>query len=186
MSRQLFIHHYLPSHLASALVAGSVLSFVLSETVNYPVSVRGPATRLKPSTYADVGTKGPIIVGLFVVAMFVMFCYIAPLTYGTPGYVVLLFRDRDEVAHVFCVDWMATKSTRGGSSRRGPCTSRRSLRTCEQNCLVLTWIWRHVAGERRRAVMLSYIALEAGPPVLYVMSSPYCITRLEMLSGHSA
>ncbi|EPT00756.1 hypothetical protein FOMPIDRAFT_1162813 [Fomitopsis schrenkii] len=85
MSRQLFVHHYLPSHLASALVAGSVLSFVLSETVNYPISIRGPATRLKPSTYADTGMKGPIIIGLFVIAMFVMFCYMSPLTYGTPG-----------------------------------------------------------------------------------------------------
>ncbi|KAH9840262.1 glycosyltransferase family 39 protein [Rhodofomes roseus] len=85
MSRQLFIHHYLPSHLASALVAGSVLSFVLSETVNYPISIRGPSTHPKPSTYADVGMKGPIIVGVFVLAMFIMFCYISPLTYGTPG-----------------------------------------------------------------------------------------------------
>ncbi|KZT71964.1 glycosyltransferase family 39 protein [Daedalea quercina L-15889] len=85
MSRQLFVHHYLPSHLASALVAGSVLSFVLSETVNYPISIRGPSTCPKTSIYADVGIKGPIIVGIFVLTMFAMFCFIAPLTYGTPG-----------------------------------------------------------------------------------------------------
>ncbi|KZT09944.1 glycosyltransferase family 39 protein [Laetiporus sulphureus 93-53] len=86
MSRQLFIHHYLPSHLASALVAGSVLSFILSETINYPISTPGPSlTKPKPRTYADLGAKGPIVVGVFAVLMFAMFCYIAPLTYGTPG-----------------------------------------------------------------------------------------------------
>jgi len=42
MSRQLFIHHYLPSHLASALIAGAVLNFVLSDTINYPISIKGP------------------------------------------------------------------------------------------------------------------------------------------------
>ena len=85
MSRQLFLHHYLPSHLASALVAGGVLSFVLSETVNYPISARGPSTRPQPAQKADIGMKGPIIVGVFALAMFALFVYIAPLTYGTPG-----------------------------------------------------------------------------------------------------
>jgi dolichyl-phosphate-mannose-protein mannosyltransferase len=48
MSRQLFLHHYLPAHLASALVAGSVLNFVITEEVNYPVSKAGLRTRLRP------------------------------------------------------------------------------------------------------------------------------------------
>lgn len=87
MGRQLFLHHYLPSHLASALIAGSVLGFVLSETINSPISVYGPQTRPQPRQYADVGTKGPIILGVFALVMFAMFVYIAPLTYGTPGYV---------------------------------------------------------------------------------------------------
>jgi len=85
MGRQLFVHHYLPSHLASSLVAGSVLHFVLSETVNYPISIRGPATKPRPTTYADLGFKAPIIVAVFALAMFGLFAYIAPLTYGTPG-----------------------------------------------------------------------------------------------------
>ena len=89
-SRQLFIHHYLPSHLISALIAGSVLSFALAETINYPISVWGPRLRAsKPSTYADLGMRGPIFVGVFSVILFVMFIYMAPLTYGTPGYVLL-------------------------------------------------------------------------------------------------
>ncbi|KAI0708841.1 O-mannosyltransferase [Cerioporus squamosus] len=86
MSRQLFIHHYLPSHLVSAMIAGSVLSFALSETINYPVSVWGPRLRVpKTPTYADLGMRGPIVVGVFSLIMFIMFVYMAPLTYGTPG-----------------------------------------------------------------------------------------------------
>lgn len=85
MGRQLFLHHYLPSHLASALVAGAVFSYVLSETINYPISIRGPGTKAKPATKADLGIKGPIVVGIFALAMFVFFVYVAPLTYGTPG-----------------------------------------------------------------------------------------------------
>ncbi|KAJ3555988.1 hypothetical protein NM688_g2273 [Phlebia brevispora] len=85
MGRQLFLHHYLPSHLASALIAGAVLQFILSETINFPISIRGPHTRPKPRQYADVGMKGPIIVGVFALAMFALYVYLAPLTYGTPG-----------------------------------------------------------------------------------------------------
>ena len=88
MGRQLFLHHYLPSHLASALVAGAVLHFVLSETINYPISLRGPATRPQPAQKADVGVKGPIVVAVFALLMFGLFVYLSPLTYGTPGYVL--------------------------------------------------------------------------------------------------
>jgi dolichyl-phosphate-mannose-protein mannosyltransferase len=85
MSRQLFIHHYLPSHLASALIAGAVLNFICTETVNYPISVRGLDTPPKPREYADLGVKGVVFVGLFVVLQFSVFIFMAPLTYGTPG-----------------------------------------------------------------------------------------------------
>ncbi|KAG6909028.1 hypothetical protein DXG01_002302 [Tephrocybe rancida] len=85
MNRQLFVHHYLPSHLASALIAGAVLNFVLSDTINYPISVRGPSTRSRPSQYSDIGIKGPVILVIFGLAMFGMFVFMAPLTYGTPG-----------------------------------------------------------------------------------------------------
>jgi dolichyl-phosphate-mannose-protein mannosyltransferase len=87
MSRQLFIHHYLPSHVASALIAGSVLSFVLSESINYPVSIRGPfmRSRPRPATYSDLGVKGPAAVGVFSLLLIGMYLYMSPLTYGTPG-----------------------------------------------------------------------------------------------------
>ncbi|KAH7908925.1 glycosyltransferase family 39 protein [Hygrophoropsis aurantiaca] len=85
MGRQLFIHHYLPSHVASAMVAGAVLSFILSDPINYPISIAGRMTRMRPSQYADLGVKGPVVVGIFSIAMFAMFIYMAPLTFGTPG-----------------------------------------------------------------------------------------------------
>lgn len=86
MNRQLFIHHYLPSHLASALVAGSVLNFVLSETINYPISIRGPLlTRMALPMKSDLGLKGPVTVVVFTVAMAIMYLYMGALTYGTPG-----------------------------------------------------------------------------------------------------
>lgn len=90
MNRQLFVHHYLPSHLASALIAGAVLNFVLSETINYPISKISGKTKPRPSQYSDIGIKGPIILVLFSFILFLMFVFIAPLTYGTPGYVTLV------------------------------------------------------------------------------------------------
>ncbi|KAH9987123.1 glycosyltransferase family 39 protein [Russula compacta] len=85
MSRQLFVHHYLPSHLASALVAGAVLHFLLSETIDYPISTLGHFTRPRPRQWAELGTRGPIIVVGFSIVLFIAFVYMAPLTYGTPG-----------------------------------------------------------------------------------------------------
>jgi len=85
MNRQLFVHHYLPSHLASSLIAGAVLNFIFSERINFPISIQGPKTRPRPSTYSDLGLKGPIAVALYSVLLVAMFVYMAPLTYGTPG-----------------------------------------------------------------------------------------------------
>lgn len=88
MSRQLFLHHYLPSHLASALLAGSVFSFILSDSINYPISVAGRMTRMQPTQYADLGVKGPTLAGIFAVLMIAVFLHMSPLTYGSPGYVI--------------------------------------------------------------------------------------------------
>ena len=74
-----------PKNLASALIAGAALSYMFCDDVNSPVYVRGPTTRAKPFQYADLGLKAPIIVGLHMLVAFIWFCYMAPLTYGTPG-----------------------------------------------------------------------------------------------------
>jgi dolichyl-phosphate-mannose-protein mannosyltransferase len=85
MSRQLFLHHYLPSHLASTLVAGAVLHFLISDTVNTPISARGHFTPLRNRNYAEIGLRGPIITAAWIILLLVAFLYISPLTYGTPG-----------------------------------------------------------------------------------------------------
>jgi len=85
MSRQLFLHHYLPAHLCSALVAGAVFHFIASETINYPVSIAGPTTRRRPRTFAEVSRKMVIAVGVIIFLQILGFLFIAPLTYGVPG-----------------------------------------------------------------------------------------------------
>jgi dolichyl-phosphate-mannose-protein mannosyltransferase len=85
MSRQLFLHHYLPAHLASALVAGTVLNFVLSGDVNYPVSKPGLTTRLRPVVRVRTGLVGVLVIALLIAALVGMFFFLSPLTYGTPS-----------------------------------------------------------------------------------------------------
>jgi dolichyl-phosphate-mannose-protein mannosyltransferase len=86
MNRQLFIHHYLPAHLCSALAAGAVLDFVLSESNNFPISYPGPKTRPRRATRSDLQVAAAAVcLGVLVIAMTGMFIYIAPLTYGTPA-----------------------------------------------------------------------------------------------------
>jgi dolichyl-phosphate-mannose-protein mannosyltransferase len=40
---------------------------------------------MRKSEFADLGMKGPAVVGVFTFILFLMFLYMAPLTYGTPG-----------------------------------------------------------------------------------------------------
>lgn len=76
MGRQLFLHHYLPAHLASALVTGALVEFVFCVD---------PVDRTTPSG----NRRAPLVAWIvsfacwtFVIGGFVFF---APLTYGTPG-----------------------------------------------------------------------------------------------------
>jgi hypothetical protein len=43
--------------------------------------------RRMPSARSDVGTKALIAFGLYMIPFLAMFVFLAPLTYGTPGYV---------------------------------------------------------------------------------------------------
>ncbi|GAA5825596.1 hypothetical protein JCM11251_000303 [Rhodosporidiobolus azoricus] len=86
MSRQLFLHHYLPAHLISALVAGVAFHFLFcGDTVNYPVSVAGASTRRRPRMRAEVGKAAYIGFAVVMVALLFGFNFLRPLTYGTPG-----------------------------------------------------------------------------------------------------
>ncbi|GAA5885931.1 hypothetical protein JCM5296_007035 [Sporobolomyces johnsonii] len=86
MSRQLFLHHYLPAHVLSAFVAGAVLHFLFcGNTVNYPVSIASATTRRRPRQRAEVGTGIWIALAVVVAALLANFVFLAPLTYGAPG-----------------------------------------------------------------------------------------------------
>ncbi|KAG9053935.1 hypothetical protein FS842_006722 [Serendipita sp. 407] len=85
MSRQLFLHHYLPAHLCSVLVTGSIFNFIAGESINFPVSAPGPGMRRMPTTHSDVGVKAIIAAGIYMIPYLAMFIFMAPLTYGTPG-----------------------------------------------------------------------------------------------------
>ncbi|EPQ27011.1 uncharacterized protein PFL1_05295 [Pseudozyma flocculosa PF-1] len=88
MNRQLFIHHYLPAHVCACLVAGGVANFVLTETIEFPVSEPGPGLgrqRWRPRMRTHVEAPAKAVMAVIVVAMVVCFVHLSPLTYGTPG-----------------------------------------------------------------------------------------------------
>ncbi|CDS82034.1 probable PMT4-dolichyl-phosphate-mannose--protein O-mannosyltransferase [Sporisorium scitamineum] len=88
MSRQLFIHHYLPAHVCACLVAGGVLNFVASETIQFPISKPGPlltAKHYRPRMDNVVPRQARAVMGVLVAALVICFWWLSPLTYGTPG-----------------------------------------------------------------------------------------------------
>lgn len=90
MNRQLFLHHYLPANIFACLMAGTVVNFILTESVNFPVSRPGPRLRDDPMTYTRRvrfnlvdPTSMSVLVGLIALVI-AGFWWIAPLTYGWP------------------------------------------------------------------------------------------------------
>lgn len=110
MGRQLFLHHYLPAHLASSLVAGALLEFICNVDPNVDgasmsyalsskssVAVTNGAIKSESTTVSAGGKKKPVgetagrmylswtvlmAVMAVVVAGYVVY---APLTYGDRG-----------------------------------------------------------------------------------------------------
>jgi dolichyl-phosphate-mannose-protein mannosyltransferase len=100
MGRQLFLHHYLPAHLASALVTGALVEFIFNveplQANELPEIVSG-----KKEPGSSVTAKRPLPVrerlgnqsllgawaatGLILSLLIWSFWYFAPLTYGKPG-----------------------------------------------------------------------------------------------------
>ncbi|XMA10698.1 hypothetical protein WAI453_003489 [Rhynchosporium graminicola] len=93
MGRQLFLHHYLPAHLASALVTGALLEFIFNveplindvpayKKTHAPARKHLPARERIPgqnllASWAAVGVILTIVIGGWY--------YFLPLTYGYPG-----------------------------------------------------------------------------------------------------
>jgi dolichyl-phosphate-mannose-protein mannosyltransferase len=96
MGRQLFLHHYLPAHLASALVTGALVEFIFNVEPLTPEELAHkkktvPATRPLPvrqrlasSTLYAAWAATTVIWA----ALIWGFWFFAPLTYGNPGLTV--------------------------------------------------------------------------------------------------
>jgi dolichyl-phosphate-mannose-protein mannosyltransferase len=94
MGRQLFLHHYLPAHLASALVTGALVEFIfniepLSEEELSAAAGKGPkkpTTRPVRETIASQGLwMAWVATGIIYSVVIWSFAFFAPLTYGNPG-----------------------------------------------------------------------------------------------------
>lgn len=95
MGRQLFLHHYLPAHLASALVAGALLEFVFNIE---PVVDDASSVKSKQSVVQHLPARekvaGQNLYAAWAAAAAIIACLIGgwyfflPLTYGYPGLTV--------------------------------------------------------------------------------------------------
>lgn len=104
MGRQLFLHHYLPAHLASAFVTGALIEFVFNvdpiEPEDYESS-QSLTDGKNDKRYGDVSERHPMsstyrlghhsqlamwaAAGVVLTAVIGGWYYFLPLTYGKPG-----------------------------------------------------------------------------------------------------
>lgn len=98
MGRQLFLHHYLPAHLASSLVAGALVEFVFNVE---PLDLEEVSSAVAKSGKKGVSTKQSLptrqrlagqsmlaswaAAGVIMIIVIGGWYYFLPLTYGYPG-----------------------------------------------------------------------------------------------------
>lgn len=98
MGRQLFLHHYLPAHLASALVTGALVEFVFQAeppendaTYQAIKSGKKPAPAAKRHVTARERFAGQSMMGAWIACIVILsvvtagWYFFLPLTYGYPG-----------------------------------------------------------------------------------------------------
>ncbi|OAQ72546.1 dolichyl-phosphate-mannose--protein mannosyltransferase 4 [Pochonia chlamydosporia 170] len=88
MGRQLFLHHYLPAHLASCLVAGALVEFVFNaEPADEPKPRKSPKKHLTArERFAGQSMMGAWIAsGVVLAVVLAGWWFFLPLTYGYPG-----------------------------------------------------------------------------------------------------
>ena len=98
MGRQLFLHHYLPAHLASSLVTGALIEFIFNvEPVLDDIDVK-PGKKGTASTRSHIPAREKIVgqnllpswaaVGVILAVVIGGWYFFLPLTYGYPGLTV--------------------------------------------------------------------------------------------------
>lgn len=80
MGRQKFLHHYLPAHLISALVAGGMVDFIFGEFDDEAMEAK------KRDNHFNKKLVGATV--LIMILLVGCFWYYSPLTYGYPGLTV--------------------------------------------------------------------------------------------------
>jgi len=97
MGRQLFLHHYLPAHLASALITGAIVEFIFSaDSAENEAAYQAIKAGKKPAVakrhvsarerFAGQSLLGSWIATLVILAVVAAGWYFfLPLTYGYPG-----------------------------------------------------------------------------------------------------
>lgn len=100
MGRQLFLHHYLPAHLASSLIAGALLEFIFNvEPVldDTPLTTQksgkkaGPVRKHLPAREKLAGQNlftSWAAAGVIITLVIGGWYFFLPLTYGYPGLTV--------------------------------------------------------------------------------------------------
>ncbi|KAK8218162.1 protein O-mannosyl-transferase 1 [Phyllosticta capitalensis] len=93
MGRQLFLHHYLPAHLASVLVTGALVEFIFNIEPPSAADLNGKngkknMTRRRPVRERIIGQSmlaSWAAMGVILAVALWSFLFFAPLTYGKPG-----------------------------------------------------------------------------------------------------
>jgi len=99
MGRQLFLHHYLPAHLASCLVTGALVEFIFNadpvdDTPATKSSKKQTPAAAKHHITARERLAGQSMVGTWIAAAVILgvvcagWYFFLPLTYGYPGLTV--------------------------------------------------------------------------------------------------
>jgi dolichyl-phosphate-mannose-protein mannosyltransferase len=110
MGRQLFLHHYLPAHLASALVTGALVEFIFNIEPLDLESPPPPAGNVKghrrtPSRPVRERVITQSLLGSWIAATVILavvgwcFLFYAPLTYGKPGLTIEQIQARKWLAY---------------------------------------------------------------------------------------
>jgi dolichyl-phosphate-mannose-protein mannosyltransferase len=97
MGRQLFLHHYLPSHLASCLVTGALLEFIFNvepilDDASIAANKKAACTRKHLPARQKLAGQNLLTswaaLGVIMVVVIGGWYFFLPLTYGYPGLTV--------------------------------------------------------------------------------------------------